>query len=211
MAHAPEEPLSPPESPKSGAADPVHPTSPNLEAIYGPLPLSAYIEETRFFTLEPGDWNEIIKCSLEVLALSETPEYHALSYAWRETGGSTEDSSKKETILLNEHEFEISANLASALRFFRASHAGELFWADAICHNQEDKEEMNIQVGCMREIYRKCHELHIWLGNEGVLLHPDSSTPSPNGATVEWTSTHKMVNGESVYVPSLADNNRVKV
>jgi hypothetical protein len=124
---------------------------------------------------------------LKRVTLAHRPEYHAISYAWGETAGE-DGPPKEETMLLDEKEFNISTNLASALRHFRGSYPNKLLWADAISHNQDDDDEMNAQVGMMREIYKECEEVHVWLGKESPLKHPAARIPpAENAPCSDWS------------------------
>jgi hypothetical protein len=137
--------------------------NPNAKDIYSKHPLSSRFKWTRCFKIQDGAWDEQMRCTLKTVKLSLRPVYHAISYAWGETAGE-DGPPKEETILLDEKEFKISTNLASALRHFRSSYPDQLLWADAISHNQDDDDEMNAQVDMMREIYKECEEVHVWLG-----------------------------------------------
>ena len=44
--------------------------------------LNAALNEIRLLILQPGDWEEDIKVSLQVVSLDNEPEYIALSYVW---------------------------------------------------------------------------------------------------------------------------------
>lgn len=104
-----------------------------------------------------------------------------MSYAWAETAGRAGLPTTEE-ILVNGHTFEVSENLAAVLRSFRGSHPGVLVWADAICHNQDDKAEINVQLGRMTDIYQRCSVLHIWLGKEATSVFEGAMN-------IQWTST----------------------
>lgn len=154
--------------------------------------LSTRSPETRSFTIKPGSWDSPLEVVLSKHSLQSTKKFNAVSYAWKETAGFTD--SPLEEIIVNGHTFKISSNLAAGLRVFRASYPSEtIWWADAICHNQDDKAEMNIQLGHMETVYQRCDELHTWLGKEGQLSHPDSSLPANNGVTTKWNSTYRRV------------------
>jgi hypothetical protein len=58
----------------------------------------------------------------------------------------------------------ITPNLHEALRRLRCTTTTQLLWADAICINQDDIDERNIQVNMMSEIYTKAASVAIWLG-----------------------------------------------
>jgi len=159
-------------------------------SIYEGLELNDVLKQTRIFTLEPGAWKDPIRCTLVVVSLLKLTVYEAISYAWGETAGES-DRPSKETILVNEKEFEISANLASALRHLRVSHTGSPLWADAISHNQSNNTEMNKQVGLMRMIYQKCAAVRIWLGKESphLLTKPLDLHRTMNLLVVSGTTT----------------------
>ena len=212
MAHAPEQLPTPPGSPKSDAGD--NRLDPTIEAIYGPLPLDPQIPETRFFKIKSAAWSDKIECKLEKFALRRRIKYYALSYAWGETGG-LPDPSPTEEISINGHTFQVSANLAAALRAFRRSQADKYLWADAICHNQKNKKELNVQVGRMRDIYIGCQEVHVWLGKEAQLHHHAGRLPADDGSSVKWTSAAKdhcpdMDATENCYEPSREDDMKVR-
>lgn len=111
------------------------------------------------------------------IANSEPPHYEALSYTWG--SGTSKDvayvatdqpisgttSSGLVTIL------QIGQNLADALRHLRLKDAARTLWVDAVCINQTDEAEKNIQVKRMSTIYECAAEVVVWLG----LASPDSS------------------------------------
>ncbi|CZR62708.1 uncharacterized protein PAC_12605 [Phialocephala subalpina] len=95
----------------------------------------------------------LIECDID-----RNYEFHAISYCW---GG------QKPTIPVtcNGGALLITDNLASALSTLSKDIDGSVkMWADAICINQSDNNEKNIQVGLMRDIYRLASKVHVWLG-----------------------------------------------
>lgn len=60
----------------------------------------------------------------------------------------------------------IAANLHEAMMtLFSKPHSLDLpIWIDAICINQKDDEEKNIQVARMGDVYRKATKVVVWLG-----------------------------------------------
>jgi hypothetical protein len=84
--------------------------------------------------------------------------YEAVSYCWGDpitTHSITIDS---------EWSLGISANVDSMLRHLRKSRKPRNLWVDAICLNQVDIEEKNVQVQRMDTIYLQAFRTHIWLG-----------------------------------------------
>jgi hypothetical protein len=110
----------------------------------------------RLLTLHPGIL-EPMRCSIEVVSLDYTPQYYALSYCW----GTTEPS---RTLLIGSETFLIRENLHGALRHLRRSDKSCKVWADAVCINQADTDEKNVQVQLMARIYANAEKVKIWLG-----------------------------------------------
>lgn len=85
-----------------------------------------------------------------------SPAYEALSYVW---GNPTVTL----PILLDGQDFQVTANLASALRHLRYHDRNRTLWIDAMCINQKDIGECGTQVHQMLEIFRKAQEVIVWL------------------------------------------------
>ncbi|USP78129.1 hypothetical protein yc1106_05403 [Curvularia clavata] len=110
--------------------------------------------EARILVLSPGSGSDEIKCELKI---DESLPYDALSYQW----GGQEDN---KLILLQNVHFAVTKNLAEALRYLRCPRSERLLWVDAICINQYDKEEKEVQVQSMHLIYEKANKVIAWLG-----------------------------------------------
>jgi hypothetical protein len=123
--------------------------------VYQPLKVDP--PEMRLMTLLPGPFSSQIRATLSKVSFEDMTSYEAISYAWG-------DPSTTVPILLDGIEFPITVNLESALRHFRLEEKSRLLWADAVCINQLDIQERNIQVRFMGEIYKKCLRCLIWLG-----------------------------------------------
>ncbi|KAI1182979.1 heterokaryon incompatibility protein-domain-containing protein [Nemania serpens] len=67
--------------------------------------------------------------------------------------------------------FQVQESALIALKNLVGPEGG-LFWVDAICINQEDRQEKGWQVGMMKDIYSQANEVRIWLGflDEDVTL-----------------------------------------
>ena len=83
--------------------------------------------------------------------------YEALSYTWG-------DPSNEVTIYLDDNPFQVTKNLDTALRFIRQRREPRTLWIDAICINQTDTAERNVQVGHMNIIYSHASQVLVWLG-----------------------------------------------
>lgn len=88
--------------------------------------------------------------------LETAPEYFALSYAW---------GAVPEHGLLQYPALKISENLLNALPHL-AERPPRLWWIDALCINQDDKEEKSHQVKFMKTIYGRASQVRVWLGED---------------------------------------------
>jgi hypothetical protein len=102
-----------------------------------------------------------IECKLYRFRLAKCPLYVAVSYLW---GSSTAEME----ILLNKKPFSIRQNVWHFLWQMRTHKIFKscFFWIDAICINQRDIDERNVQVSIMRRIYATAADVVVWLGNE---------------------------------------------
>ena len=94
--------------------------------------------------------------------------YAALSYTW----GKGERTASMEILYEhNAYKFKITPNLEAILKRLKsedrpASHIVQYLWVDAICINQDDKEERNVQVRRMGTIFSEAEKVIVWLGEE---------------------------------------------
>jgi len=117
------------------------------------------VTQTRLLYLDAdaGD-DSPISGTLRAVALSEKPEYVAVSYTWGEPEFDW-------TILLDGHPFLVTRNLYAALkRYVKAPNRA--FWIDQICINQADENEKAQQVASMSAIYSQASCVWIWLGED---------------------------------------------
>jgi len=138
--------------------------------IYKPLKSG----ETRILRLHPVPKDQPISCELLTIQIpveSEDSEhwakYDALSYCW---GTMLPDRQ----VLCNDFPLLIRANLYSALVALRSSTQIKDLWVDALCIDQENVAERNMQVGLMMAIYKGAHSVVVWLGdataNSGIAI-----------------------------------------
>ncbi|KAH8587727.1 heterokaryon incompatibility protein-domain-containing protein [Bisporella sp. PMI_857] len=131
--------------------------------MYSPLDHSR--REIRLLRLLPGngDFNSNIHCELFPASLDNNPSYNALSYVWG-------DSLPLNHIMVNQKTVSVRENLVLALRRLRAHHAMKtplILWVDALCIDQSNTKERELQVKLMSSIYSGCQEVCIWLGSCG--------------------------------------------
>ena len=129
---------------------------------YRYLPLDSSKNEIRLLKVLYATYSdEPIKCVLFHTSLDEAPPYQALSYSWG-------DRSTAFPIKINAGEVAITQNLKLALQRLRPSVSTDQFiiWVDALCINQQDIPERNIQTSKMREIYQNAEKVLVWIGCE---------------------------------------------
>lgn len=114
-------------------------------------------DEIRLLTLLPGKPKDEIQCSLQIVPLDDLPAFDALSYAWG-------DPNVTEAIIVENEPRQATANLVMALRALRKRKKRRLLWVDALCINQGDLDEKNIQVPLMANIYSVATHVIAWLG-----------------------------------------------
>ena len=108
----------------------------------------------------PGEVN----CDLLNVSLKDCPEYEALSYVWG-------DSNDMRLIYLCGEPHHVTANLESALRNLRYNEGCRILWVDAVCINQQDIPELNLQVSQMDRIYKQAKQVLVWLGEGSPELY----------------------------------------
>lgn len=110
--------------------------------------------------------------------------YEAMSYTW-----GTQIAT--EIIHIGSEKIYVRPNLHLALNCLRMGSKSRILWIDALCINQDDIPERNIQVSMMGSIYRNAHSTVIWLGagdSASNLAFDAMNSVDPRGIT-EQTST----------------------
>ena len=123
-------------------------------------PLNREADEIRLLVFQPLDpRTSRLHFELRYVPLKDSPEYHALSYAW---GTETETRS----VVINGEIVQTRLNLYAALCQLEPEKTEFILWCDALCINQSDIEERNYQVLRMGDIYGGACMVLIWLGME---------------------------------------------
>lgn len=131
--------------------------------LYNPL-LSG--NSIRVLRLASGNFSDAIICQFFLVDIGPSrPSYDVLSYVWGPSYLGNNDR-EKTTIECDGHRLTIQKSLETALRHIRSSSTARILWVDAICINQEDKQERSHQVTLMRKLYRNARNVVIWLGSE---------------------------------------------
>ncbi|KAI3316672.1 heterokaryon incompatibility protein-domain-containing protein [Xylariaceae sp. AK1471] len=161
---------------------------------YTPLPRPSCI---RILKIWPGEFADVMYCSLRVVDLEEHPRFTALSYtwelgaSWKSTtykilrpswmGGQDNDSQDeslvgmadetKKKIICNNQVAEIQPNLYSCLLQLRQTRPGD-YWIDAICIDQNDKSEKAVQIPMLDRIYGDASLTIVWLNSCPTFMSP---------------------------------------
>ena len=133
-----------------------------MKYVYEDLPGEDFI---RLLFVQPTQsFEEDIQCTLSAFPLSGKPEYTALSYSWgMDVDG---DASLWRRIIINGRQLRITQNLYECLQQMCTTHKWTTpFWIDAVCINQGNVEERNVQVARMGAIYADAREVISWIGN----------------------------------------------
>ncbi len=76
--------------------------------------------------------------------------------------------------------FPVTINLKAALRALRQRKKVRVLWVDAVCINQADIPEKNVQVPLMSRLYSGADSVIVWLGasNPNIELFVSWARPS---------------------------------
>ncbi|KAF1980949.1 heterokaryon incompatibility, partial [Aulographum hederae CBS 113979] len=109
--------------------------------------------------------------------------FHAVSYVWG-------DPKPEKVILVNDHLFAITWNLAVALiRLTRTAYVPLRLWVDAVCINQQDIDERSSQVQLMSQIYRRAEQVTCCLGETGGAMRDVIKVISEINKTLHASAT----------------------
>jgi hypothetical protein len=127
---------------------------------YNYTPLDASKDSIRLLRLIPTkDSTSPIQCEIFRTTLATAPPYVALSYAWGDKSGT-------QAIFIGDEIVSVTPNLKHALQRLRNGTEELVLWVDAICINQDDIPERNVQTANMRAIYQGSESVAVWLGLE---------------------------------------------
>lgn len=130
-------------------------------------PLSGSASEIRLLEIQPSSkLDDPVLCLLRHVKLHDVPDYNALSYAWGDPDNTDEIwvsySSEYGEITLKS--MEITRNLKAALKRLRHRTRTFVVWADALCIDQANISEKEIQIPKMGAIYSQAMHVYLWLG-----------------------------------------------
>ncbi|KAK0753763.1 heterokaryon incompatibility protein-domain-containing protein [Schizothecium vesticola] len=132
------------------------------EYRYQPLPPAAEYGRTPPFTriirlAFAQSRDDPLVAALELVDVSTTTPYEALSYTW-----GTDPPS--DYLWLGNTPLPIKPNLEAALRSLRLPTMFRRLWVDAVCIDQSNVDEKSRQIQYMRLVYKHSARVIIWLG-----------------------------------------------
>ncbi|KAF4995417.1 hypothetical protein FGRMN_5201 [Fusarium graminum] len=142
-------------------------TSSNLTAgpryLYRPLQKGNTV---RVLELDPGQFDEPLRGSLEEVSVHNLGGYEAISYVWGDAGPT---NGRYEIIIHVENEEDKllplrGGSIFAVLRQIRLPDRPRRVWADQCCINQADLVERSNQVHAMGRIYENATNILVWLG-----------------------------------------------
>jgi len=129
-------------------------------AVYKYRPIDLDGPAVRLLRLIRGNLTDDIQCDVFEGWLNQLEggiPYEALSYTW----GSTEKAAK---ITVSGSTMHVTENLYVALQNLRFKDEDRILWIDAICIDQDNKQERRHQVQHMSYIYKEAEQVIVWLG-----------------------------------------------
>jgi hypothetical protein len=134
--------------------------------------------------------NGSIVHQLLAFRLIEAPSFAALSYAW---DGQRPDKN----VLVNGANLKTTKNVRAMLPYLLKHAQSSWFWIDAICINQGDNAEKNVQVPMMCSIYTKAMKAIVWLGEATPQLElAFRSIPQLTPRLMKCSTGFRMLNRE---------------
>lgn len=139
--------------------------------VYGPLETPRH---TRLIKLRADvEHDASLSCEIVTTCMDNPEPYVALSYTWGKETGKVPMKVSEAGAAPNDDSpvILVTPNCATALKKLRASELirGRGSWVDAICINQdpkeEEKKEKSDQVAMMAEIYKEAKAVAVWLGD----------------------------------------------
>jgi len=142
----------------------------------------------RILILQKGEPEEDLKAKLVSMPLKgkPPPQFDALSYVWGPPPDShriyIEDKTVRFRNLKGQSKWRhainarmggarmyVRSNLNNALKKLRMSDKDIPLWIDAICINQSDNNEKNLQLLTINEVYSRAQTVRVWLGEANQL------------------------------------------
>jgi hypothetical protein len=117
----------------------------------------AALEARRIRLLNISSIDDRLVYSLSAANLDQHPPFVALSCTW-------DGQPRDQDLICDGSTLEVSKNVSTVLPYLFQYFGPVNLWIDAVCINQDDESEKNIQVPMMHEIYANTSRAIIWLG-----------------------------------------------
>ncbi|KAF4627112.1 hypothetical protein G7Y89_g11039 [Cudoniella acicularis] len=91
-------------------------------------------------------------------SLNTAPSYTSVSYSWN-------GQQRDHDLHVDGQNLKVIKNLRNGLPHLIKQANTRFLWIDEICIDQKNDEEKALQIRLMREIYTKCQECLVWLGD----------------------------------------------
>lgn len=133
----------------------------STSSIYSEPPVDG--KHIRLIRVTKAEDDQTVRCEFSSWPIGSTPPYNAISYTWG-------DQENTAMIMLNGVETTVRANCAYVLRQSHWHDHNGYVWIDALCINQDDIAEKNVQVAMMGDIYKHAERVLACVG-----AHADDS------------------------------------
>lgn len=153
-------------------------------------------DEIRLLEILPRDSYGNLKLTMHTFVRADAPRYAALSYVW--------GPESKRIVFVNNAVFYVRKNLLDALtsinrrfedisideRVFERSELAletrKFIWVDAICIDQANIDERNVQVSLMKRTYAEAATVIVWLGMEEDDVNENTYPTIGDHKTWKW-------------------------
>lgn len=100
-------------------------------------------------------------CSLTAPPIDSTPSFQTISYCWGD-----EEATENVVCIVQGIPgiLKVTPHLYEGLRCIFSIAGSTVVWIDAICINQSDDDEKNVQVAQMGSVYASAGNVFVWLG-----------------------------------------------
>lgn len=140
--------------------------------------------DRRLIRLQPtSNPSDGLICDLLVCCTDNIPRYEALSYVWG-------DAKLTSPIVISGVSFNATKNLRDALLLLRLADTPRVLWVDAICINQDDVEEKELQVRHMGRIYSEAERVVVPILTDVKPWLLDTMQRLGDDQTLHWCTSH---------------------
>jgi hypothetical protein len=130
--------------------------------------LSLEHSKIRVLDIHANTETSLLTAQIRVVSLSDHPKFVALSYCW---GSAAKDEYTHQIIVESAHGATILkiAQTAHAALTDVTNHLGRpTIWIDALCINQSNASEREMQVPLMKDIYSQAMSVYVHLGSSTI-------------------------------------------